>query len=116
MVYALVVTIAAAILIFAALLGGTLLARRAAGAGNLRLPSIGRWRWYPSPLGLLLLLPMLGLLVLRVVPGLFLLPFLLRFMSRGRGLRRPPFTRPPRQDGPDDDDAIPGEYRPLDDE
>ena len=116
MVYALVITIAAAVLIFAVLSGAVMLARRAAGAGGVRLPSLGRWRWYPSPLGLLLLLPMLGLLLFRVVPGLFLLPLLLRFISRGRRLGNPPFFRPPRRNRPDDDDAIPGEYRPLDDE
>ncbi|MBI4571115.1 MAG: hypothetical protein HY723_04135, partial [Chloroflexi bacterium] len=75
-----------------------------------RMPSLGGWRWYPSPLGLLLLLPVLGLLVWRAFPALLVLPFVLPFFPR---FHRGWFARP-RARSRSGDDAIDGEFRPLD--
>ena len=93
----------------------------AAGAGG---PSIGRWRWQPSPLGLLLLIPVAALLFLRVFPALLLSPFLLPLLRRGGFMAIPFFlrrimrrrNRPPDEKRNDDDDAIEGKFRHLDDE
>ena len=121
MVYALLITIAAGVLLFLLLGGGAVLARRAADG---QWPSLGRSRWYPSPFGMLLLVPVAGLLLFRFLPVLFILPIILPFFRRGRGLsgplfrlwsmgRRPP---PPDEEQEDDDGSIEGRYRPLDDE
>ena len=121
MIYALTVTIAAGLLLLALFAIGIALARRAAGGD---WPSIGRWRWYPTPLGLLILLPVTGLLLWRLFPLLLFIPIVLPFLLRGGRFgpllfrlwnlgRRPP----PGDEGQDgDDDAIEGRYRPLDDE
>ncbi len=118
MIYALVITTAAALLIVAVIGGGALLLSRAVAGDGLRSSTIGSASWQPSPIGLLLLLPMAGLLLLRFVPGLRILSFLLR----GRRAAGPLFFlwnlggRSRWREKPDDDDAIPGEFRPLDDE
>lgn len=118
MIYALVITIAAALLIFAAIGGGALLLRRAVAGDGYRSSSIGSLRWQPTPVGLLLFLPMVVLLLLRILPGMALLSFLLR-SGRAAG---PLFFlwnlggRSRWREHRDDDDAIPGEFRPLDDE
>ena len=121
MVYALIITIAAGVLLFLLIGGGAVLARRAADG---QWPSLRRSRWYPSPLGLLLLVPIAGLLLWRVFPVLFILPIILPFLRRGSRLSGPLFRLwtmgrrpPPPDEGPQDDDgSIEGRYRPLDDE
>lgn len=128
MVYALVITIAAGVLLLFLIGGAVLFARRAA-TGN--WPSIGRWRWYPSPLGLLLLLPLAGLLLWRIFPALLLLPVIFPFFLRGRRWGQPLFflwnlgrrngrpadeARDETRDERGDDSTIEGQYRPLDEE
>ena len=119
MIYALTVTIAAGLLLLVLFTIGIALARRAAGAD---WPLSGRWHWYPTPLGLLILLPVAGLLLWRLFPLILFIPIVLPFMLRGRRFgpflfrnlgRRPP---PGDEGRDDDDDAIEGQYRPLDDE
>jgi hypothetical protein len=102
MVYALVISIAAGVALLALIALVALTLQRG------RLPSLGGWRWYPSPLGLLLLLPVLGLLVWRAFPALLVLPFVLPFFRRRRWFARP------RARSRSGDDAIDGEFRPLD--
>ena len=123
MIYALTVTIAAGLFLLALFAIGIAFARRAAGAD---WPSIGRWHWYPTPLGLLVLLPIAGLLLWRLFPLLLFIPVVLPFLLRG-GRFGPTIYRlwnlgrrpPPGDDGPDgddDDNSIEGRYRPLDDD
>ena len=111
--YALVITIAAGVLLLALLGGAVVLARSIAEGGG--LPPIRGWRWFPSPLGLLVLLPVLALLVWRAFPVLLVIPFVLPFFLRGRRGRRALFfmrrDRPHRNGG---NGAIEGEYRPSD--
>lgn len=122
MLYALAVTIATGLLLLALLGAGVLIARRAAGR-PVSLPVAGG-RWYPSPLGLLLVLPLLGLLAWRFLPVLLIIPLVLPFFWRRRRLASPVFfiwNLGRRQASPDDgrdgdDDVIPGEYRSLDDD
>lgn len=122
MVYALTITIAVGLVALALVGIAVVLARRAAGVEGWR--SLGRWRWYPSPLGLLLLLPLAALLLWRLFPAILLIPIILPFFWRGRRLptpflfvwnlgRRPP---PPEAAHDLDDGTIEGQYRPLDDE
>ncbi|MGB2694729.1 MAG: hypothetical protein WBD55_06010 [Dehalococcoidia bacterium] len=118
MVYALVITIAAALLILAAIAGGTLLVRQAAGHS---VPTLGRWRFYPSPIGLLVLPLLAALVFLRFVPGLLFIPFVLPFALRGRrfwgGRRRRNEPTNGRNSGESvDESTIEGQYRNLDDE
>ncbi len=91
MVYALSITVVAGLLLLALIGGAAVLARRAAGAAAEGRAPFGRWRWYPSPLALLLLIPLAGLLLWRFFPALLFLPFILPFFWRGRRTRRPPF-------------------------
>ena len=121
MIYALTITIVVGVLALLLVGLSVVLARRAAGRG---WPSVGRWRWYPSPLGLLLLLPLAGLLLWRLFPILLFIPFILPFFRRGWRLRAPLSffwnvgrgAPPPRRNGNGlDDRTIEGEYRPLDD-
>ncbi len=121
MVYALTITIAAGVVLLLLLGGGAVLARRAADG---QWPSLRRSRWYPSPLGLLLLLPVAGLLLFRFLPVLLVLPIILSLFRRGRGLGGPLFRiwsmgqrrPPPNDERSGDDGSIEGTYRPLDDE
>lgn len=106
--YALTITLAA-VLAFLVLVGLLYLgARRVAGAS---VPSLSGWSWYPSPIALLLVLPLAGLLLWRLFPAFLLLPVLLPFFLRlrlfGRNRRRG------RRDG--DDGTFEGHYRRIDD-
>ncbi len=87
MTYALLITIAAALALVALVGGGALLARRAAGTASRGEAPFGSWRWYPSPLGLalLVLLPLAGLLLWRAFPVFLFLPVVLPFFWRWRG-------------------------------
>ena len=105
MIYALTITVAAGLLLLALIGFAVALVRRVAGVGD--WPWRGRWRWYPTPLGLLVLLPLAGLLLWRLFPELLFLPIILPFFWRGRFFRRR------RREGADG--AIEGTYRPLDD-
>ena len=91
MVYALTITVVAGLLLLALIGGVALLARRAADAAAEGRAPFGRWRWYPSPLALLILIPLAGLLLWRFFPLVLIVPFILPFFWRGRGNRRPPF-------------------------
>ena len=121
MVYALIITIAAGVLLLLLLGGGAVLTQRAKDG---EWPSLRRSRWYPSPFGMLLLVPVAGLLLFRFLPVLLLLPVILSLFrrGRGRGLAGPLFRlwtmgrRPPPPDEERDDGTIEGTYRPLDDE
>jgi hypothetical protein len=88
MAYALIISIAAGVLLLALLaLAGVLVSRR--GPVSLR-----GWRWYPSPLGLLLLVPVAAFLLWRALPVLIFVPLVIPFfwrMRRGGGL--PPLGR-----------------------
>ena len=121
MIYALTITIAAGLLLLALIGFGVVLTRRAAGRG---WPSIGRWRWYPSPLGLFLLLPLVVLLLFRFLPALLVIPFILPFFRRGRRMWGPlcclrNLGRGPQTPGSGHNGQhrpIEGQYRPLDEE
>ncbi|MEX0785666.1 MAG: hypothetical protein WD939_03420, partial [Dehalococcoidia bacterium] len=84
MLYSLVITIAAAVLIFAVLGGAALLARGIAQGDGLAL--FRGWRWFPSPLALIILLPILAIVAIRAAPLLLLIPLALPFLWRGRRL------------------------------
>ena len=115
MIYALIVASGLLLLV--------LLVRRVRGGAAARGLGAGRWRWYPSPLGLLLLSLLVGLLLWRLFPTLLFIPIILPLFWRPRRLRLPffslwnPWSRPsPPGEGRDGDDgAIEGRYRPLDD-
>ena len=87
MIYSLGITITAGILIIVFLGAVALLARRVAhgeGLGTLR-----GWRWYPSPLAMFVMLPILALLLVRAAPLLFALPLVLPIIWRTRWLAGP---------------------------
>ena len=120
MIYALTITIAAGLILLVLLVLGLALARRVADGD---WSAVGRWRWYPSPLGLLLLAPIAALLLFRFLPAILLIPVVVPFFWRNRRIGRTLFfiwnlgrsVRPP---GDDDghDRTIEGQARPLDDE
>lgn len=107
MIYALTIAIAAGLLLLALLAGRALLAERA--GGNIR-----GWRWYPSPLAVMLLLPLAGLLLWRMAPALLVIPIIVPFFWRTRLFRRLWNLGRRRATGEDDGDIIDGQYRPLD--
>ena len=75
MIFSLSITITAAIILLAFFIAVALLARRVAhgeGLGTLR-----GWRWYPSPLAMFVLLPILAVLLVRAAPLIFALPLLI---------------------------------------
>ena len=107
MLIPLTITIAAGLLMLAAIFGAAFVARRLATEGGLGLPSSG-WRWYPSALGLLLI-PLAVLLLWRFFPALLFLPIIIPFfLRRGGGFRN--IFRFPRRDrnGDDEDDRRSG--------
>jgi hypothetical protein len=122
-IYALVITIAVGILLLLLLGGGALFAQRAAG-GEVTLPALGRWRWHPSPLGLLVLLPLAAIVLWRFFPAFLFIPFVLPFFWRGRRTggpfsfvwRRGPPNAPSNGRKRQDESTIEGQYRPLDEE
>ena len=119
MIYSLAITITAAVLLLALVGFGVVLCRRAVGAEGVR--SLAHWRWYPSPLGLLILVPIAGLLVLRLLPALLLLPIILPFLFRSRRFIRPllfvwNLGRSGHVNDDTDDGAFDAQYRPVDDE
>ncbi|MDZ4278286.1 MAG: hypothetical protein U1B78_04015 [Dehalococcoidia bacterium] len=123
MPYALVITIAAGLALLALIAGATLLARRATQPGASGLGSLAGWRWLPSPLGLLLLLPLAALLLWRVFPALLFLPIIVPFFWRGRRFAGPARSfwnatrRPhPGGNGHGDRRTIEGEFRPVDED
>jgi len=113
MLYALLLTIAAGLVALFLLSGGLLFARHAVEAARRGEAPFGRWRFYPSPLGLLLLLllPLAALVLWRVFPAFFFLPIIIPFFWRWRG-RGGSILRRPRR-GPDerDEDASEGRFR-----
>jgi ABC-type transport system involved in cytochrome c biogenesis permease component len=87
MIYSLGITITAGILILAFFIAVSVLARRVAygeGLGTLR-----GWRWYPSPLALFVLIPILAVLLVRAAPLLFALPLVIPIIWRTRWLAGP---------------------------
>ena len=126
--YALIITIAAAALLLGLAGGGALLARRAFDTASRGEVSVGRWRWYPSQWGwlLVLLLPVAALVLWRVFPAFLFLPLVVPFFWRwsGRGRRFGFRRRPPQQQRPSSnghhhnghDRSIEGSYRAADDE
>ena len=87
MIYSLGITIIAGILILAFFVAVALLARQVAhgeGLGTLR-----GWRWYPSPLALFVLLPILAVVLVRAAPLLFALPLVIPVIWRSRWLAGP---------------------------
>ena len=75
MIFSLGITITAAIILLAFFIAVAVLARRVAhgeGLGTLR-----GWRWYPSPLAVFVLLPILAVLLVRAAPLIFALPLLI---------------------------------------
>jgi hypothetical protein len=121
MIYSLAITATVALILLFLLAGGFVYVRRAVGAAAEGRAPFGRWRWYPSPLGLLLLVPLAALLFFRFFPVVLLIPIILPFLRRGArgplsflwnaGRPAPPQSR--TRDG--DDGETEGEYRPLDD-
>ena len=108
MIYALTITVAAGVLLLGLLAVAALFARRAAGSG-VEWPSLGGWRWYPSALGLSVLLLLAGLLLSRLFPAFLLLPIVIPFFWWRRRWGGP------RDRRGRDDRTIEGHYRPLDD-
>ncbi len=87
MIYSLGITITAGILILAFFIAVALLARRVAhGEG---LATLRGWRWYPSPLALFVLVPILAVLLVRAAPLLFALPLVIPIIWRTRWLAGP---------------------------
>ena len=87
MIYSVGITITAGILILAFFIAFAVLARQVAhgeGLGTLR-----GWRWYPSPLALIVLVPILAFLLVRAVPLLFALPLVIPIIWRTRWLAGP---------------------------
>ena len=87
MIYSLGITIAAGILIIVFLGAVALLARQVAhgeGLGTLR-----GWRWYPSPLALFVMLPILAFILVRAAPLLLALPIIIPVIWRTRWLAGP---------------------------
>lgn len=83
MLYALVITLAAGVALLVLLGGLALLYRRGLRDGF----AFRDWRWYPSPLALLLLLPVLGILLWRFFPAFLFIPIILPFFwGRRRGV------------------------------
>lgn len=106
----------AALAIGAAFLIATLLMsgrRLFAAAGEGRAP-FGRWRWSPSPLALLLL-PLLGLLLWRIMPELLFIPIILPIFWWRRRIPAPSFVRRRTGEKAREDGTIEGQYRRLDD-
>ena len=116
MIYSLGITIAAGVIILAFFVAVALLARKVArgeGLGELR-----GWRWYPSPLALFVLLPVLAIVLVRAAPLLFALPLIIPIIWRTRWLAGPllfiwNLGRKARRD--DGHGPIDGEYRPSSD-
>lgn len=121
MIYSLAITATVALVLLFLLGGGFVFVRRAAGAAAEGRAPFGRWRWYPSPLGLLLLVPLVALLFFRFFPVVLLIPIMLPFLRRRAGgplsfLWNAGRAAPPQSRSQDDSDGeIEGEYRPLDD-
>jgi len=84
MIYSLGITITAFILILAFFVAVSLLARRVAHSDG--LGTLKGWRWYPSPLALMVLIPILAVLVVRAAPLLFALPLIIPMLWRSRRL------------------------------
>lgn len=130
MIYALVITIVAA-LVLLAIPTVLALAGRRATEGNF---SISGWSWRPNALGFTLIAIVLSVALWRFFPVFLFLPMLIPFVWRFRGGRRPgaggPFNwqwrarggPPPSTNGHsnghkrDDKGAIEGQHRNLDDE
>ncbi len=83
MVYSLAITILATVAILFVISFVALLVRRAANGESVF--SLRGWRWYPTPLGLLVLAPIIALLAWRMLPALLLLPIVLPFFRRRGG-------------------------------
>jgi hypothetical protein len=128
-IYAVVIAIAAGLALLAIPAGLFMLGRKAAqGALSLR-----NWSWRPNGLGFAVL-AILGAVVLwRIFPEVLFVPFIIPFFMRFRGRRSGgtsgnggPFVwqwrsrrgQPPSSNGhkQDDDQAIEGQYRNVDDE
>lgn len=112
MLYSLVITIAAAIVLVAVIAGVALLARRLSGGEGLAV--FRGWRWYPSPLGLLILLPIVAFLLIRAAPLLLLIPLAIPLLWRSRRLAGPGFVlwnlwRDERERRNQDEDDPPGD-------
>jgi len=87
MIYSLGITITAFILILAFFIAFAVLARQVAqgeGLGTLR-----GWRWYPSPLAIFVLLPIVAFLLVRAAPLLLALPVIIPVIWRTRWLAGP---------------------------
>ena len=116
MIYSLGITIAAFVVIMVFLSAVALLARQVArgeGLGELR-----GWRWYPSPLALVVLVPVLAFLLVRAAPLLFALPLIIPVLWRSRWLAGPLlfiWNLGRRIDRNRGDGPIDGEYRPFSD-
>jgi hypothetical protein len=128
MVYALVITVAAGLLLLALPAGLFWFGRRAT-QGNL---SFRGWRWHPNRIGFSVLAIVAAVVFARFFPGilflLFVIPVLWRFRGRRSGGGRPFVWQwrakrgQPHTNGQSnghkqgDDPAIEGQYRNLDDE
>jgi hypothetical protein len=115
MIYSLGITIVAGIIILSFFIAVALLARKVAkgeGLGELR-----GWRWYPSPLAMFVLLPVLAIVLVRAAPLLFALPLIIPIIWRTRWLAGPLLFvwNLGRKARHDDDGPIDGEYRPFSD-
>ena len=116
MIFSLSITITAAIILLAFFIAVALLARRVAhgeGLGTLR-----GWRWYPSPLAMFVLLPILAVLLVRAAPLIFALPLLIPVIWRTRWLAGPLlfiWNLGRKARGDTGDDSIEGRYRPFSD-
>jgi hypothetical protein len=84
MVYALTITVAVGLLLLAIALAAAFLIARFPEAARRGYVPFGRWRFYPNPLGLLLLLalPAAGMLLWRAFPAVLFIPFVLPFFWR----------------------------------
>lgn len=112
----LAITIAAAVLLLVLFGGGLFLARRFALEGVSGL-SLRGWRWYPSPIAVLVLAGIVALFAVRFFPAFIFIPFVLPFLfRRGRGgfgkIFRFPGGRRDDEDDTDDDRRSNGNGNP----
>jgi len=128
MIYALVLTVAAGLLLLA-LPTGLFLAGRNVSRGGFSFRS---WRWHPNALGFTALALVATFILWRIFPEVLFLPMVLPFFWRWRSRRsggtsgwtwrakrgQAPPTNGHHSNGhhKDDDHAIEGQYRNLDDE
>lgn len=87
MIYSLAITIVAGVLLLAFFVAVALLARQVARGEGVGLRD--GWRWYPSPLALFVLVPIVAFLLVRAAPLVLAIPLVIPVVWRSRWLAGP---------------------------